>query len=330
MAQLDFSYLIAPTSTADFLDQYWQQAALLLKRDETDRYRGLIDAADAAAIVSLANELPSEAVDVVGKTLPSETAKSGNALAELFGNGATIRIRAIERFQQSLGELCRNLEQEFSFPVRANLYCTPANSRGFDLHFDTHEVFVLQVLGKKQWQIFEPISLPLESVPARSGGKTSQDIDEAEAGPLLLEALLEPGDCLYLPRGFVHRADSRDEPSVHLTIGIHVLEESVASPATSGSVRSAGQDYDAALVDSETTLEGNGLLHFYLAADGTMAGLAVDEKELWLPVSFAPALRFVTEQKVFSPSEIPGTITPNGKLAFVRHLLKDGFLRLAQ
>jgi hypothetical protein len=213
--------------------------------------------------------------------------------------------------------------------VRANLYCTPANSRGFDLHFDTHEVFVLQLLGKKQWQIFEPTTaLPLDFVPARGGGKTSQDIDEAEVGSLVLEELLKPGDCLYLPRGFVHQAESRDEPSVHLTIGVHMLQEIAENPAASRAGRSSADDHDAALVNSETKLQGNGLLRFYLAADGTMAGLANEDKELWLPVSFAPALRFVTEEKLFSPSEIPGSITPSGKLAFVRHLLEDGFLRL--
>jgi hypothetical protein len=329
MAQRDFSYLINPTSVSDFLDQHWEKSPLFLRRNQADRHQGLLDAADADAVLSMASGLPSEAVDVVGRILPGESqGESANALMDLFGNGATVRVRALERFAEPLGELCRNLETAFGFPVHANLYCTPADSRGFDLHFDTHEVFVLQVFGKKQWQIFEPTTLPMELVSARGGGKTRQDIDEADVGSLVLEALLEPGDCLYLPRGFVHRADSRDEPSVHLTIGIHVLKETVESPAASGGGKSA-DDHDA-LVDSETKLESNGLLRFYLAADGTMAGLANDGNELWLPVSFAPALRFVTEQKLFSAREIPGSITEHGKLAFVRHLLRDGFLRLAR
>ncbi len=82
------------------------------------------------------------------------------------------------------------------------------------------------------------------------------------------------------------------------------------------------------VVAGETKLEGNGPLRFYLAADGTMAGLACGEKEFWLPIGFAPALRFVTEQKVFRAGEVPGLATDNGKLAFVRHLIKDGFLRI--
>jgi hypothetical protein len=408
MATLDFSYLVAPFTATDFFNHYWQKAALVMKRDEAGRYRSLIEAADAAAILSMASELPPAEVEVIGEIRTSETSgESKNALVDLFTKGATIRVRAIERFCEPLGNLCRDLEEELAFPVRANLYCTPGNSRGFNLHFDTHEVFVLQLFGKKQWQIFEPtVRLPLEFVPPlpfendrealkrfRGGRESGQsDIKETELGPLVLEALLEPGDCLYLPRGFVHQAVAHDEPSVHLTLGIHVLtwldllsvalgqaayrnedlrralpmglfkegnnsvefekefnalgqlfvRDSVFADAVSEIAESFAQrraespgghkDWvgEMGTVDRETKVEGNGQLRFYLAADGTMAGLACGQKEFWLPVSFASALRFVAAQSVFLPSEIPGLVGDNGKLTFVRHLLKDGFLRIAQ
>jgi ribosomal protein L16 Arg81 hydroxylase len=38
-----------------------------------------------------------------------------------------------------------------------------------------------------------------------------------------LEASLTPGDCLYLPRGWLHSAVADDRTSVHVTIGIHPL-----------------------------------------------------------------------------------------------------------
>ncbi len=430
MDKLDFSYLISPLNAAEFFAQHWQQSALLMKRGDADvdRYRGLIDAADADAVIAMADQLPAEAVEVIarirsneksGETSSEATGKAGgaagDALADSFSKGATIRMKSIERFCEPLGELCRNLEDELGFPVRANLYCTPGNSRGFDLHFDTHEVFVLQLLGKKQWQIFEPtVRLPLAFVPplpfendgealkrARGGRKAGQDnIDDTELGPLALEALLEAGDCLYLPRGFVHQAAAHDEPSVHLTIGVHVLtwldllsvavgqaaylnedlrralpvglltqHDDVVEQADefekefNALVQRFGRDADFAnavrkiaesfarrpgrltlmehhrgvgefdgvdSVDSETRLAGHGPLRFYLAADGTMAGLKCNGKELWLPIAFAPALRFVTEQNVFRLDEIPGLVGDRGKLAFIRYLLKDSFVRIAQ
>jgi ribosomal protein L16 Arg81 hydroxylase len=428
MTKLDFSYLVSPFNAAEFFAQYWQKSALFIKRGEADRAGGLLDAADVAAVLAIASELPAEAVEVIGRIRASETAgeqsteasgKAATALADLFSKGATIRVKAIERFCRPLGEWCKNLEAELGFPVRANLYCTPGNSRGFDLHFDTHEVFVLQLFGKKRWQIFEPtVRLPLEFVPplpfenarealmracGRSESKRDMrdDIVETELGPLALEALLEPGDCLYLPRGFVHQAAAEDEPSVHLSVGVHVLTwldllsvslgqvacrnedfrralpvglfkqkdasefekdfealmkrfsheavfadavselvESFARRSNDGSpderARASGNNHDAVgdadpvKVEPQTKLAGNGPFRFYLAADGTMAGLAGNGKELWLPAGFATALRFVAEQNEFRPDEIPGLVGDNGKLAFVRHLLKDGFLRIAR
>jgi lysine-specific demethylase/histidyl-hydroxylase NO66 len=396
MAKLDFSYLIAPYTTADFFDQFWQRSALLVKRGDANRYRGLIDATDTDALLTMAEQLPPEAVDVIGRNKTSETASNTTgALAGWFSKGATIRVKAIQRFCEPLGDLCRNVEEQCGFPVRANLYCTPGKSRGFDLHFDTHEALVLQLFGNKRWQIFEPTeTLPLEFVPPLPfedasdalkralNRKGTEKINKQELGPPAIEELLEPGDCLYLPRGFLHQAEAQDEPSVHLTIGIHVLTwldllsvalgqaafrnedlrralpvglfsdaserekfeaefsdrvksfardavfQTAVDEIAESFARSRNSGRDAA-IENDTALEGNGQLRFYLAADGTMAGLACDQKELWLPAGFAPAMRFVAEQKVFRPQQIPGTITDNGKLAFVRHLLRDGFLRIA-
>src|SRR5205823_1007522 len=36
-----------------------------------------------------------------------------------------------------------------------------------------------------------------------------------------IEATLNPGDRLYLPRGWLHSADALGEVSVHLTVGVH-------------------------------------------------------------------------------------------------------------
>jgi ribosomal protein L16 Arg81 hydroxylase len=393
MPKLDFSYLIAPHAAGDFFDKYWQSAALLVKSGEASQHHELIAADDANAVLSMAERLPAEAVEVIGKHQTDEAAsESSGAVAGWFNQGATIRVRAIQRFCEPLGNLCRNVEEELGFPVRANLYCTPANSRGFNLHFDTHEVFVLQLFGKKRWQIFAPSeTLPLESVPrlpfeddseALRRSRDSAPSNETQLGLPVIEAVLDPGDCLYLPRGFLHQADAQDEPSVHLTIGIHVVTwldllsvalgqtaarhdylrralpiglfkdnlsrdkfaaefservqlfareadfESAVNEIAESFARTRNVERDES-IETDTALEGNGQLRFYLAADGTMAGLACDQKELWLPAGFAPAMRFVAEQRVFMPRQLPGAITENGKLAFVRHLVKDGFLRLA-
>jgi len=95
--------------------------------------------------------------------------------------------------------------------VQANAYITPPGARGLGVHFDTHDVFVLQVAGRKHWVVHEPvIELPM---PAQKHPVVADDEP-------LLDIVLAPGDVLYVPRGFLHAATSLDEVSAHLTIGI--------------------------------------------------------------------------------------------------------------
>ena len=46
-------------------------------------------------------------------------------------------------------------------------------------------------------------------------------VAEAAKGEAYIDTLLEPGDVLYLPRGWLHAAQAQGEVSIHLTLGIH-------------------------------------------------------------------------------------------------------------
>jgi hypothetical protein len=105
------------------------------------------------------------------------------------------------------------LELELSHAVQANAYVTPAGSRGLGVHYDTHDVFVLQLSGTKSWAIYPPVlEDPLASQPWKGTA--------ADAGEPILSVELAAGDCLYVPRGFLHAAEAQRELSAHLTIGV--------------------------------------------------------------------------------------------------------------
>ncbi len=135
------------------------------------------------------------------------------AVRAAFAEGATIVLSSLHRHRPAVGRFCAGLEAALSHPVQANAYITPANARGLDLHWDTHDVFVLQCFGEKQWRVHgEGFHAPLRH-QHRSGALTAGDEP-------IIEATLRPGDCLYIPRGFVHGAETRDHASAHLTVGI--------------------------------------------------------------------------------------------------------------
>ena len=63
----------------------------------------------------------------------------------------------------------------------------------------------------------------------------------------MIDAVLRPGDVLYLPRGFLHSATALGEISAHLTIGIHPVTRWAAAESALDLVRTmAAEDPRAA------------------------------------------------------------------------------------
>jgi lysine-specific demethylase/histidyl-hydroxylase NO66 len=136
----------------------------------------------------------------------------GRAL-DLFAAGATIVLQGLQRWWPPATRFCRQLELGLGHPMQANAYLTPAGAAGLAPHHDTHDVFVLQVAGAKDWTVRQPVvDTPLP--------RHVSDHDAAAAQPVLFEADMHPGDVLYLPRGFVHSAAAQQGVSLHLTIGV--------------------------------------------------------------------------------------------------------------
>ena len=140
-------------------------------------------------------------------------------LTSLFADGATLVLQALHRTWPPLLTFSQQLAAELGHPVQINAYVTPPQSRGFDDHYDVHDVFVLQISGEKRWRIHEPVHpSPLRNQPWTD----RRDEVAAMAGtPPVIETVLAPGDCLYLPRGYLHAADALGDISTHLTIGVH-------------------------------------------------------------------------------------------------------------
>ena len=111
--------------------------------------------------------------------------------------------------------------------MQANSYYTPRGSQGFAVHHDTHDVLVLQVAGEKRWLLYEPLlELPLKHQRySRSLGEEGEPTDEI---------VLRAGDTLYLPRGWLHQAETSDTDSLHLTIGINAYTWLDAAKAALG------------------------------------------------------------------------------------------------
>ncbi|WP_159708564.1 cupin domain-containing protein [Arthrobacter sp. 18067] len=214
-----------------FANEVWGRTALLT--------RGVSDFSDlfsANAVDELISRrglrTPFLRVAKGGSTLPesSFTSPAGvgatisdqlddTELWRKFADGATLVLQALHRTWEPVANFSTQLSTELGHPVQANAYITPPQNRGFDDHYDIHDVFVLQIEGTKRWIIHEPVHVdPLRSQPWTDRRSA---VAEAALGKASIDTVLEPGDVLYLPRGWLHAAEAQGKVSIHLTLGVH-------------------------------------------------------------------------------------------------------------
>ncbi|MFI2102828.1 cupin domain-containing protein [Isoptericola sp. NPDC019693] len=140
-------------------------------------------------------------------------------LSTLFAEGSTLVLQGLHRTWPPLVRFVADLAAQLGHPVQANAYVTPPQSQGFDDHYDVHDVFVLQISGAKEWRIHPPVlESPLRDQP---WSDRRDAVARAAQDPPSIRAVLRPGDCLYLPRGYLHAATALGDVSTHLTLGVH-------------------------------------------------------------------------------------------------------------
>lgn len=159
---------------------------------------------------------------------------SSEKVLQEFAAGATIVLQGLHRTWPPLIDFTRRLVDDLGHPIQVNAYITPACSRGFDPHYDVHDVFVLQIAGEKHWRIHAPVHVdPLRDQP---WGDHRAEVAEAATHEPVIDAVFQPGDALYLPRGWIHSAEALGGTSVHLTIGVAAYTRADVVQALIGSL----------------------------------------------------------------------------------------------
>ena len=182
-----------------------------------------------------------------------------NRALEHYRNGATVVLQALQFSDPVYAKLSTNLALALDQPIQVNAYLSPPAARGLDIHFDFHDVVVVQLAGRKRWHVWE--RLPRSRRPVKRGPAIAQP-SATEVGRTVLDRVLEPGDCVALPRGFPHAAETVDEDSVHLTIGVMTvtwsrllrdrIDDVASGTALAAAVRADDDDERAAAVAALT------------------------------------------------------------------------------
>ncbi|MDH6133565.1 ribosomal protein L16 Arg81 hydroxylase [Kitasatospora sp. MAA4] len=134
-------------------------------------------------------------------------------LHKQLADGATLVLDAVDELHAGIGALAAQLERWLRTGVQVNLYASWTGIEGFGVHWDDHDVVVVQLDGAKRWRLYGPTRI----------APMHRDVDVPEPPPEepVADLVLNAGDVLYLPRGWWHAvAASEGQHSLHVTCGL--------------------------------------------------------------------------------------------------------------
>lgn len=212
-------------SPDDFRTRYFERAPLLSKAiargsrwtlRDVDRLLDAIEPNERSMQLFNQGLVPQEsyATDAVALGEMRRRLDKSAFYAQLRG-GATLVINRIESQSLECRRLCAEVGRFAGLQTTSNAYLSFTGTGTFGKHWDTHDVFAIQLLGRKRWLVYAPtFALPLSH-------HTSESFSQQEIGRAQLDVVLESGDMLYLPRGWWHQAIPMAEPSLHLSVGTY-------------------------------------------------------------------------------------------------------------
>lgn len=232
---LSFEDLIAPITSQEFLDEYWEKNFLHLERGRDGYFDDLFSMGDIDRWLATTRSGHAESIVMTppvgadGARGPARTHSPREVpteeILEAFVKGHSVVLNRLEDSWAALSPLVKMFGAVFCADVGINAYLTPKGSQTFPIHIDNHDVFVLQIHGEKVWRLKALTELPIMrlsyakdlSYPPGWGG--GGDFE----GPVIAEPHLRPGDVLYVPRGMPHCAVTQDKTSFHLTVSVTTL-----------------------------------------------------------------------------------------------------------
>ncbi len=203
--------LLAPLAVKTFLAEVWGQHACLVPAPQPDRFCHLCSWDDLNHLLNFHRlRSPDLRFTRAGETLADTEPQQWR---DRLQQGATLVLNGLHERLPAVAAFAAALQRDLGHRTQVNLYLSPPQQQGFDCHYDTHDVLILQLAGSKAWSIYEPTQRhPLP--------ETRSNAELPPETPPYWQGTLQPGDLLYIPRGHWHYAIATTDCSLHLTVGL--------------------------------------------------------------------------------------------------------------
>ena len=269
--------IVAPLSVEAFREILRHRELHLFRGDDARRHAALLDWETLSEVV-LSGAFPVRKLRVTrdGWVLPNLLYRDGDTprrhvIEPLLQAGGSVIAYGLEPYVPTLTDLCAAVSSVTGDKVTAGAIATTGRAGALDLHYDDQDLLILQVEGSKRWMIqAEPFPDPIEGMAPVPGHADT---------PLLIDAVIEAGDWLFLPAGYRHRCETTSERSLHVGIFLHPLTapraldllrlQLIGDPAARKPIRfdpdeavAAERDLKQRLIDQITTLSLDDLMAF--------------------------------------------------------------------
>ncbi|GAA4050552.1 cupin domain-containing protein [Parerythrobacter jejuensis] len=196
---------------AEFLRDYWQKKPLLIRKAWADWHNPM----EPDELAGLACEAPVESRLVTGPAngLSVEHGPLPEDRFDRLGQEPwTLLVQAVDHHVPEVAALIEPFRFVPNWRIDDIMVSYATDGGGVGAHFDQYDVFLIQGLGQRRWELGPLCSDETPLLPHAD----LQLLAEFEAGD---SWVLEPGDMLYVPPGVAHRGTAIGHDCMTYSVG---------------------------------------------------------------------------------------------------------------
>jgi hypothetical protein len=132
-----------------------------------------------------------------------------DVLSNEINKGAAVVLEGIDILDPDINEFVARLDESLPCVLaNAEVFFSQQDNEAYPAHCDADDVLVVQLAGKKTWQLFQPQQRRYSGI---------SNLSDQQLGPVMQEISMRPGDAIYLRAGVPHRCITPAPFSLHMS-----------------------------------------------------------------------------------------------------------------
>ena len=129
-----------------------------------------------------------------------------------INKGAAVVLEGIDLLDAGINEFVSRLDDALPCVLsNAEVFFSQQDNEAYEAHCDADDVLVVQLAGKKIWNLYAPQQRRYSGI---------QDLSDEQLGPVMQEITMRPGDAMYLRAGVPHRCTTNVPFSLHMSFDL--------------------------------------------------------------------------------------------------------------